>query len=352
MRLFGSSSRLGIDIGTAAIKIMELSKDGGRFTLKNYGMFELKKGLADEKGKQNILQLPDQEIIWGIKEVLKKSKIKASDVIASIPSFSTFSTVLEMPYLSQEELAQAIPFEARKYVPVPMDQIVLDWSIIDVPNQQTVVGKPVMVEIFIAAVPKDETARYQSIMKGSGLNLVALELENSALIRALLGNDLSATAIVNIGGRSTSIVVVSKGYERIGHNYEVGGFQITKTISDSLNVNLQKAEELKRQLGLNPKDENIIMKAMSSLVDMMVFETKKTITNYEETKNQKIGKILLTGGMTNMPHFAEYFKNKIEREVLIGNALSRVVYPAGLSSIVPELASTFSVAAGLAMREI
>lgn len=349
-KLFGSSGRVGIDIGTAAIKMMELDKDGGRFTLKNYGMLELKKGLDEKGGARNILQLPDQEIAWAIKEIIKKSGIKSKDAIASIPSFSTFATVLEMPYLSQEELAQAIPFEARKYIPVPMEQVVLDWSIIDTPKQ--IPGKPITVEIFLAAVPRDETERYQNIMRLAGLNLAALELENSALIRAMLGNDLSPTAIINIGGRSTSIVIANKGYERIGHNYEVGGFQITKTIATSLGISIQKAEELKRQLGLNPKDENIIMKAMSSLVDMMVFEAKKTITGYEETKNQKIGKILLTGGMTNMPHFAEYFKNKAEREVLIGNALARVAYPQNLSSIIPELASTFSVAAGLAMREI
>ena len=118
-------------------------------------------------------------------------------------------------------------------------------------------------------------------MKDAGLNLKALELENTALIRALLGNDLSPTAIVNIGGRSTSIVIVNKGYERINHNYEIGGFEITKSIARSLNVSIEKAEELKRKMGMKEADENIVNEAMVSLIDMMVFETKKTINNYE-----------------------------------------------------------------------
>ena len=360
--LFKSKGKLGIDIGTSAIKIVELEKEGGRFVLKNYGLFEFKRAdsasqtdlsaqAERSKQAQNILKLPDGEIIWGIKEALKKAKIKATDVIASIPSFSTFATVIEMPYLSEQDLAKSIPFEARKYIPVPLSEVVLDWSIIDIPKGPVDSTKQTTVEVFLAAVPKDETLRYQKIAREAGLNLKALELENSALTRALLGNDLSPTAIVNIGGRSKSIVIVNRGYERVSHNYEVGGFEITKSIARSLNVGLEKAEELKKKLGLKEADENIINNAMKSLVDMMVFETRKTITNYEETKNQKMSKVLLVGGLTNMPNFANYFQQKLKREIYMGNALARVVYPQSLSSVMQELASTFSVAIGLAMRD-
>lgn len=354
---FKSKGKLGIDVGTSAIKIVELEKEGGRFVLKNYGLFEFKSAddtpsATETKQVQNILRLPDGEIIWGIKEVLKKAKIKSADVVASIPSFSTFSTVIELPYISEQDLAKALPFEARKYIPIPLSEVVLDWSIIDIPKNLTDVTRPTTVEVFLAAVPKDETVRYQKIMRGAGLNLRALELENSALIRALLGNDLSPTVIVNIGGRSTSIVIVNRGYEQVSHNYEIGGFEITKSIARSLNISLEKAEELKKKLGMKEIDENMINSAMKSLVDMMVFETRKTITNYEETKNQKISRILLVGGLTNMPNFANYFQQRIGREVYIGNAFARIVYPQTLSSVMQELSSTFVVAAGLAMREL
>mgnify|MGYP001615140623 CR=1 FL=1 len=355
-KFFKLKGRLGIDIGTSAIKIIELEKESGRFVLKNYGLFEFKgaggvPAAGESKQVQNILKLPDGEIIWGIKEMLKKAKIRATDAVASIPAFSTFATVIEMPYLSEEDLARALPFEARKYIPVPLNEVILDWSIIDIPTGPIESTKPTTVDVFLAAVPKDETVRYQRIMQGAGLKLRALELENSALIRALLGNDLSPTVIVNIGGRSTSIVIVNRGYERLSHNYEVGGFEVTRSIARSLNVNLEKAEELKKKLGLKEIDENMINSAMKSLVDMMVFETRKTITSYEETKNQKISKVLLVGGLANMPNFANYFKQKLGREVSIGNALARVVYPQSLSPVIQELASTFAVATGLAMRE-
>lgn len=354
--LFKPKSKLGVDIGTASIKIVELEKQASRFVLSNYGLFELKGVKANNKEApvpimgQSILKLPDEEIVWGIKEVIKRAGLKSRDVIASIPSFSTFTTVIDMPYISEQDLGKVLPFEAKKYIPIPLDEVVLDWSIIGVSNQSK--NKPVAnVEVFLAAVPRDETERYRKIMTSAGLNLISLELENSALIRSLLGNDLSPTAIVNIGGRSTSIVIVDKGYERVGHNYEIGGFEMTKSIARSLNIGLDKAEELKKKFGMKQSNENIVNEAMISLIDMMVFETRKTITNYETAKNSKVERILLTGGLTNMPNFVNYFKDKIGRDAYIGNALSRVMYPEGLTPIAKDISSNFAVSIGLAMRE-
>jgi type IV pilus assembly protein PilM len=345
---FASKGTVGIDIGTASIKIVELRKKDARFSLANYGLFELTNVKGAETADNSILKLPDDEIVWGIGEVLKKSKMTARTAVASIPSFSTFATVIQLPYLSEDELAKAIPFEARKYIPIPLDEVILDWSIISVTGE----GTQPNVEVFLAAVPKDETARYQKIAAGAGLELKALELENSALIRALLGNDLTPTAIVNIGGRSTSILIVNKGYEQLSHNYEVGGFEITKSIARSLNVSLEKAEALKKRLGLKEVDENIINEAMLSLIDMMAFETKKTIASYETSRNQKVARVLLVGGMASMPNFLEYFKEKLGRDIAIGNAFARIAYPQALAPAIGDLSSTFAVAAGLAMREL
>ncbi|OGN24503.1 MAG: hypothetical protein A2916_02630 [Candidatus Yanofskybacteria bacterium RIFCSPLOWO2_01_FULL_41_67] len=351
-----SGGTLGLDIGTSSIKIVELEKKGGRFHLTNYAIFELRNNepsISQSSNWQSILKMPDEEIADGIKQLIKKAEIGSTDIISAIPSFSTFATVIEMPYVSNEDLARSIQFEAKKYVPIPLEEVILDWSIVGVVDGQVSKGgSPSTVEVFLAAVPKDETVRYQNIMKNSGLKLKALELENSALIRALLGNDLSPTVIVNIGGRSTSIIIVNRGYERVSHNYEIGGFEITKAIAQSLNVSLEKAEELKRKFGLKKTEENIINESMISLIDMMVFETKRTILNYEELKKEKIANVILIGGLTNMPGLGDYFKEKMGRSVVIGNPFSRIVYPNELQPIIPELSSMLAGAIGLAMREV
>lgn len=324
--------------------------------MANYGIFEMKGSRSSAKSKEvwgSVLKLPDQEIASGIKELIKRAGISSTEAIASIPSFSTFATVIEMPYVSNEDLARAIPFEAKKYIPIPLDEVVLEWSIVGVADGvSSQGGKPATVEVFLAAVPKDETVRYQNIMKAAGLDLKALELENSALIRALLGNDLSPTVIVNIGGRSTSIMIVNRGYERLGHNYEIGGFEITKAISQSLNISLEKSEELKRKFGLKKGEDNLITESMISLIDMMVFETQKTITNYEGAKGDKISNVVLIGGLTNMPGLIEHFREKLDRNIVLGSPFSRLIYPAELKSLTSELSSILSVAIGLAMREV
>lgn len=336
-------------------------------------MFELKSdeemmnlggaGVAGSLSKHTS-QLGDADIIWGIKETIKRAKIGTRDVVTSIQAFSTFTTVITLPYLSEEDIAKAIPFEAKKYVPLPLSEVKIDWTIIGAaaprvmpppkPGEEKIAIKaqPPVVEIFLVAVPKDEAIRYQSIIKESGLNLRALELENSALVRAVVGNDQNPVAIINIGGRSTGIIIVDKGVERINHNYEVGGFEITKAISRALNVNFKRAEELKKSMGLKEMDNNVIKQSMSSLVDLIVFETRKTMHTYEDAKKTKISKVFLVGGLANMPGFYDYFKEKLGLNVFMGNPLSRVLLPQGTEALKNEINSTFAVALGLAMRDI
>lgn len=341
-------SKLGIDIGTASIKIVELAKESNRFQLVNYGLYEW----------EGTDKLSNAEVVAGIKEILQQTKIKSRDVVASIPSFPTFATTITMPYLSEEEIAKAMPFEARKYIPIPLSEVQLDWAIVNVQGdpKKGIINQPTKsaptVDVFLVAVPKEEVARYQAIMKDAQLNLRALELENFALIRALVGNDLSPIAIINIGGRSTSILIVENGFQRVNHDYEVGGFEVTKSIAKSLGINLKRAEELKRNFGIREGQDNIVRQAMSSLVDMMALEANKTIHNYEDQQKKTVAKILLVGGLANMLDFAPYFSQKLGREVSLGNSLARVVIPPKLESMRTELNSTFVVSIGLAMRSL
>lgn len=352
LKKFSSGGVLGVDIGTASIKVVELSKEGGRFKLLNYGIFELESQEKTMLDNQKVARLPDQDVIWGIQEMLKQSGMKSRQAVVSIPSFSTFSTVISLPYLSEKELAKSIPFEAKKYIPIPLDEVVIDWSIISLLNGAGGgAGKTSpTVEVFLAAVRKGEIERLRKIISAAGLNLVAPELENVALVRSLVGNDMSPVAVVNLGGRSTSILVVDGGYERVGHNYEVGGFEITKSIARSMNIDFARAEELKKTIGLNSDNAQIISEAMLSLIDMMAFETKKTISTYESAKNTKVLKVILIGGLANMPKFMEYFKKKIGLEVSLGNPFARIAYPQELKNLTAELGPVLSTSLGLAMR--
>lgn len=354
--LFKSSgAKLGVDIGTSSVKIAELVSESGRWKLQNYGLYELHGADGAADTARTVMDLPDEQISQAIAEVVRTAGMKGHDAVASISSSATFATVIELPYTTEEDLAKTVPLEARKYIPVPLDQVVLDWSIIGVGGKD---GGPMpaqpaagtTVEVFLAAVPKDETARYQRIMKAAGLNLVALELENSSLVRAILGNDLSPTAILNIGGRSTSIVIVSRGYERLSHNYEIGGYEMTKAVATALGISPDQAEALKHRYGLIDSPENRARAGILPLVDMMVFETRKTIESYERSRNQRISRVVVVGGLANMPGLTGYMKQKIDRDILVGNVFARLIYPTELTPLVQTLSNTFAIAIGAAMR--
>lgn len=342
--LFSSKNILGVDLGTSGIKIVELSRGvGGRFELKNYGILDF-----IPKDKNDTPKLDDNLLTRGLKELLAKTKFSTKGVVASISSFLTFATVIEMPYLSEKDLKRAIPFEARKYVPVSLDQVILDWSIINVKQA----GDHPNVEIFLAAVPKGETERYKNIFLAAGLNLRALELENIALSRALVkGEDPSSpVVIVNLGGRSSSIVVIDEGFERVSRNYEVGGFQLSKALTEALGISFEKAEEMKKTEGLKSGSSGFA--AMSPLVDLIVFETKKVVSNYEENKKSKINKVILAGGQANMPGIKEYFTEKLGKEAVIGDPFKYVSYNRPLEPVLRTLSSSLSIAVGLAMRKV
>jgi len=205
--------------------------------------------------------------------------------------------------------------------------------------------------VFLAAVPKDETAKYQRIMRLAGIELKALELENSSLIRALLGNDLSSTAIVNIGGRSTTILIVSRGYERVNHTYEIGGYEMTMAASKGLDSTLAEAEEYKRTKGLISGNNNSAYEAIARVVDTIIQEIQRTIQPYEDTRDQKVERVVFVGGVSDTPGLLEYVKGKLGRDVLMGNVFARLQYPSELTPIVGSLSNTLAIAVGAALRE-
>lgn len=358
MFLFGSKSILGIDLGTSGIKIAELStRSGGRFELKNYGILDFipiaipqprrasEAELSTSKDKSSP-KLDDQLFISGLKDLLNKGKFSTKDTIASISSFLTFTTIIELPYLSEKDLGKAIPFEARKYVPIPLQEVILDWSIINVKQA----GDHTNVEVFLAAVPKDQAERYKNIFVSAGLNLKALELENIALSRALAQGDFSPLVIVNLGGRSTSITVFDNNFEKISRNYEVGGFEVAKALSETLDISFEEAEKMKKANGLKAGSSGFAV--IAPLIDLIILEAKKVVSNYEESKKIKINKIILTGGQANMPGLKDYFTEKFGKEALLGDPFKNVSYDKVLEPALRSLSPSLSVAVGLAMRKI
>ena len=297
--------------------------------------------LAEVKG------LPHKNLAFEmLKRLLKETGITAQEVNMSMPIFSSFLTVMELPPMPESEIASAVQFEAKKYIPVPIDSVVIDWFLIGTGNE----GK---ILILLIAIPRELINEYLEIGRGAGLKPLAAELETISAARALIGNDPTPIVLIDMGSRDTTISIVDEGYLRISHSIETSGEDLTRVLANNLSINWRRAEELKKQIGLKIMDNNtqiasviipvldVISGAISGIIDLYFSKTKK-----------KIEKLIVYGGAAKMPGFVDYLRNKLKLETAPGDPFSRIAYPDSLKSIIKETGHEFTIAVGLALRAL
>lgn len=343
---------LGIDIGTSSIKMVELTKDGDVLKLTNYAEIvspKLERG-SFMPMQMSSMQVLSEEIAALIKKTIKEAQIKTKTVSMSVPVFSSFITTMELPFMTKEEVAQAVTFQARQYIPVPISEVVLDWTLLkDIPDN----GPPQKIPVLLVAVPQEVIHKYTDISVLSGFQLKALEVETFSLVRSLVQNDKSAICLVDFGSRNTNIAVVDDGSVRMCRTTETSGGELTKVLAGSLNIDFKRAEELKQERGVKKGGgEEEISRIILPLIDIIFSEIEKITAIYFQKSGKKVMKFILTGGAANLPGLVEHFVEKFGREVRIGDPFRGIECPPILAQILREMAPSFSVAAGLAMREL
>lgn len=389
--LFSGSKKysIGVDFGTSAIKIIELSQKNQKIHLENYGWVDLGlsnpssiKGLASSEAQLSY----NQKLQKYLEKLIKSMKLKAGEAYISLPGFSGLITVIEFPEMNEEDLEEAIRFEARKYIPISLDDIALDWEIIgskknnpniqvkgsigsekEVPKEKSSWNKDLgsmlkgsnkeevsdkKNEILLVAAPKSEVMRCGNIIKESGLSVKNVELELFSLARAMVGNDPGCFLVVDIGARITNIILVEGGMIKVNRNIEGGGNEITNVIAESLNISKQRAEELKKENKdlINNKEMSLVV----PVLDMIVSESNRIIIAYKEKKSGvgRIDGIILSGGSSKFKGIDSYFSQKIGIQASIGNPWKKIEYDEKIKPFVEKMGASFSVALGLAMRGI
>lgn len=314
----------------------------------------------------------DNEVVKIINDLTQKAKFQVRDAVFSIPIFSTFTTLIELPSMPKEEIDQAIKFEARQYIPIPINDVVYDWDFVGMSRfkkdfNASANKKLEKAKIILVAVPKEIINRYINIAKLSNLNLKGLESENFSLIRSLLGNDRSSSCIIDIGSRNTNVSIVDKGSLILTRSIDTSGVDFTRVIVKGMGVDSARAEEIKRTEGLSGfgkgdnsssggpvdlKGEKEIAKILFPIVDIIAMEAEKIINIYSKKNGSSVGKIILTGGSANLPGFTDYLSKKLNKPVFIGNPWSRIVYLKELEKVLQARSANFAVAVGAAMRNL
>lgn len=357
MGLFSrNKSYLGIDLGTSSIKLVELTEEAGKPRLVTYGFIEEPTDLVKSDSAE-----AKKRIVLLLKELLKKTGTSCDRVVAALPSFSVFSSIISLPAMSKKDLNSAVRWEAKKFVPMPLEEMVLDWRLLKEnekedkeKNREKKEAKQVNYKILLTAAPKSLAKKYIEIFKALNLQIVSLETEAFALERSLIGNDPSPMMIIDMGALATDISVISEGVPVLNRGIDVGGDTITKAITNAMNIDSGRAEQFKRDFGVSPSfaGQGQIPKTIEFVISSVINEVRHCLNLYSNVEDTPIEKIILSGGSAFLPNFPDYLSKLFNLKVIIGNPWSRVSFPKELEPALLEIGPRFSVAIGLAMREI
>ncbi len=365
MALFsgGRGGYLGVDIGTSSVKLVEFRNEGGRPKLVTYGFLERPSSAIKLDSVQE-----QSSITAALREILKRSRATSDKAIAALPSFAVFSSIISLPVMPKKDLYAAVRWEAKKFVPMPIEEMVLDWRELkesdrpksaaskDGKNKMEPVPTergPKNLRVLLTAAPKSLVKRYLEIFKAANLSLVSLETESFALERSLLGGERGSYMIVDIGAVATNITITSNSIPILNRSIDVGGETITKAIANSLNVDVQRAEQFKRDVGIsNQQSTSQIPRAIEFVISSIVNEIRYVFNLYRNQGEQPIEKIILAGGSAFLTNLTPYLSTTLNMKVDVGDPWARVIYPIDLKPALDDLGPRFAVAIGLAMREI
>ena len=217
---------LGIDIGAASVKVVEISAFGKRKKLENYAEFRLpsKNSLPGLFHKKELVLLSDEasEILEAL---FKRAKIKKKKAVLSLPDFSTFFTTFSLPPMTEAEVPQAVEFEARHHIPLPLSEVVFDWQIIE--KEKVLPG--IKLKVLLVAVPNRVLEGYQRLANLAKLEIEGMEAEVFGLIRSSIPKKLSqkAVCLVDIGWESTTVSISRAKTLRLSHSFDI------KTVTQS-----------------------------------------------------------------------------------------------------------------------
>ncbi len=352
-RLFGSERRLGVDIGTASIKIVEVTQSGnGKTVLHNYGYLESAEYLERSNAAfhASTLQLDERTMGQYLRALVKQSNLRDAPCVASIPAFHAFTTLIETPPLSDKELAQSIPLQAKQYIPLPMSEHNLDWMNVGERVDDDGTKK---IQLLLIAIPKEVVARYQTIFKNAGLDLASLELESVSLARALTTGKPGLSLIMDIGSRSSSVAVAQNGLLQFAAQTDFAGASLTQTIATGLKLGMQRAEEMKRHRGLAAEGgEYELFTLLQPIVDAIINEGKRVKSNYETAHRATIDRVIISGGGANLPGLDRYVAQELGLVCEHADPFARLELPAGMDAVQSELGPLFSVAVGLGLKKL
>lgn len=334
---------LGIDIGSSAIKIVQLKEVKGVPTLETYGELQLGPYEGIDVGRTT--HLTEQKSVEALVDILREAGATGKNAAFALSYNSSFTTTIVVPTLDPEKVGAMVPVEARKYIPISLNKVTLSWSSLAVNEAEKT------TQVLLSAIFNEAFSRYGFIVKGSGLTIVGSEIEIESSVRAIVSPHDARVAVLDCGASSTRMYIVEKGVVKKTHSILLSGIELTKALEGVLAVEFKDAEELKRTVGLlGTANDPRIQKTIVQLLERGLRELHTVIKRYEEVDGIPVQKIIISGSAGLLEGMVPYISDMFSRPVVMAEPFSKVAYPAFLEDVLREAGPTFAVAIGVALR--
>ncbi len=375
-------SVVGVDVGSAYLKVVQLRRKSGKAVLETYGSLALGPYADVEIGRAT--HLPAEKLAEALRDLLQEAHITSKKAACSIPFASSLVTTMDMRVIDAKQLANAVSIEARKYVPVPIAEVNLDWWIVPeepakIPGAETtgdesqetrdagqITGRttfhegegalpsdpnvPRATKILIAAIHNEALTRYQTAMRNSGLESSFFEIELFSTIRALFPQDLEPHAVLDLGAGESKLYIIDRGIVRLSHIVSHGGQDVTLALSRSLGIPVGDAEKMKRAEGLQGSGQETL--ATAGILNIIFGEMNRVVESFERKSGRKVTDLVLSGGGANLLGIEELSKQSMSVPVFRANPFKQVEAPAFLDELLQGVGPEFTVAIGIAFRKL
>lgn len=350
------NSVLGVDIGSSSLKVVQLRKERGKAVLETYGELALGPYGGSEVGQAT--NLSAEQVTETLKDLLREAKVTTKVCGVSIPFARSLLALVTLPYRKDStEQKTVIELEARKFIPVPVSEVQLDWFVVPRPDSaQFTEGDPhassaarETIEALVVAVHNDELSLLQNVIAGVGLEASFYEIEIFSTIRAVVEEQVRPVMVIDVGAASTKTYIIEYGVVVLSHAVSVGSQDITRAIAVSSNVSIAQAEALKKEKGLDDAG----MLGGAELVFSRIFsEARRVLSQYETTHQKSVVSVVLAGGGSVTKELSVYAKNTFSIDVHVADPFKKVEAPAFMRHILEEIGPEFAVAVGLALRKL
>ncbi len=335
---------VGIDIGSSSIKVVELQDKNGIITLNTYG--ELQLGPYEDKVVGETASLSSEAERQAMVDILRESAVKAQNAVFAMPLASSFVTTMSLPALEKEDVSSRVRVEARKYIPVPISEVTLDWAEVDT---KAAVGKTSR-DILVAAIQNNALNRFKVLLESLNFAKPPTEIECFSTIRSLYSARTPDIAIIDIGAQTTKFYIVHDGMLQRMYRVKDGGSNLTIRLAKEKDLSFLEAEILKQGLDKESADFPLAFRQAEIGLGRSLREFRQVLEEYEARSGAVVKQIVLTGGAASFPDLDRIVNEGMSREVIFATPFDKVAYPAFMADTLQEIGTIFTPAIGAALR--